>query len=133
MTFSTAQTVTLDLSGSTAAATDYTLSSASLTLAPGDSSVTATVTVTDDNLMEGDETITVVARHGTDQVGTTRNITIEANDAPSWSVAASPDMIREQTAEASTVTVSTGGVTFLTARTITLNLRAARWRVRTTR
>ena len=122
VTFSTAQTITLDVSGSTAADTDYTLSSASLTLAPGESSVTATITAADDNLMEGDETITVVARHGAAQVGTTRNITIEANDAPSWSVVASPDMIREQTEEASTVTVSTGGVTFSTARTITLDL-----------
>ena len=122
VTFPTAQTITLDLSGSTAAATDYTLSSASLTLMPGESSVTATITAADDNLMEGDETITVVARRGTDQVGTTRNITIEANDAPSWSVAASPDVIREQPGEASTVTVSTGGVTFPTGQTITLDL-----------
>ena len=50
----------------------------------GATSATATVTAADDNVVEGDETITVVARRGTDQVGTTLNITIEANDAPSW-------------------------------------------------
>ena len=122
VTFSTAQTITLDVSGSTASESDYTLSSASLTIAAGATSATATVTAADDNVVEGEETITVAARHGTEQVGTTRNITIEANDAPSWSVAASPDVIREQTEEASTLTVSTGGVTFSTAQTITLDV-----------
>ena len=51
------QTITLAATG-TAASEDYSLSSSSLTLHAGDTSVTATVTAVDDSVIEGgDETV----------------------------------------------------------------------------
>ena len=59
--FEVDQTITLAVGG-TAASGDYSLSSSSLTLAAGDTSVTATVTAVDDSVIEGgDETVVVTA------------------------------------------------------------------------
>ena len=59
--FDTDQTITL-AAGGTAAGSDYSLSSSSLTLDAGDTSVTATVTAVDDSVIEGgDETVVVTA------------------------------------------------------------------------
>ena len=78
-TFATDQTVTLTASG-TAASEDYALSAKSLTLAAGDVSVSATLTATDDEAEEQDETVTVSASHGGTEIGTA-TVTIAANDA----------------------------------------------------
>ena len=59
--FEVDQTITLAVGG-TAASGDYSLSSSSLTLDAGDTSVTATVTAVDDSVIEGgDETVVVTA------------------------------------------------------------------------
>ena len=79
-TFASNQTVNLAVSG-TAASSDYSLSATELTLRAGESSATATVTATDDVIVEGDETVTVAASHGGQSVGSA-TVTIEANDSP---------------------------------------------------
>ena len=102
--------------GGTAAGTDYTLSP-SVTLAAGDTSVTASVTAVADGVIEGgDETVVVTASHGDGSVGSA-TITIEDNDTPTWSVTAEPATVAE--GQASTVTVSVDK-TFETAQTIAL-------------
>ena len=78
--FEVDQTITLAVGG-TAASGDYSLSSSSLTLDAGDTSVTATVTAVDDSDEESDETVVVTASHGGGAVGSA-TVTIEANDTP---------------------------------------------------
>ena len=102
-TFDTAQTITLAATG-TAAGSDYSLSSSSLTLDAGDTSVTASVTAVDDSVIEGgDETVVVTASHGGETVGSA-TVTIEDNDTPTWSVTAEP--VRVVEGVVSTITVS---------------------------
>ena len=55
-TFASNQTISLAVSG-TAASSDYSFSATELTLRAGASSATATVTATDDAIVEGDETV----------------------------------------------------------------------------
>ena len=78
--FEVDQTITLAVGG-TAASSDYSLSSSSLTLDAGDTSVTATVTAVDDSDEESDETVVVTASHGGGAVGSA-TVTIEDNDTP---------------------------------------------------
>ena len=78
--FAVDQTITLAAAG-TAASEDYSLSSSSLTLDAGDTSVTATVTAVDDSDEESDETVVVTASHSGGAVGSA-TVTIEANDTP---------------------------------------------------
>ena len=59
--FEVDQTITLAATGGTAASGDYSLSSLSLTLDAGDTSVTASVTAVDDSVEESDETVVVTA------------------------------------------------------------------------
>ena len=102
--FEVDQTITLAATGGTAASGDYSLSSSSLTLAAGDTSVTATVTAVDDSVIEGgDETVVVTASHGGGAVGSA-TVTIQDNDTAVWSVTAGPARVVE--GAASTVTVS---------------------------
>ena len=103
--FDTDQTITLAVAG-TAAGSDYSLSSSSLTLDAGDMSVTATVTAVDDSVIEGgDETVVVTASHSGGEVGSA-TVTIEDNDTPTWSVTAEPVRVAE--GAESTITVSAG-------------------------
>ena len=81
VTFAAGQTVTLAATG-TAAAEDYTLSPTTLTLSAGDASVSATLTATDDEAEEPDETVTLTASHGGAEIGTV-TVTIAASDAAS--------------------------------------------------
>ena len=121
VTFADDQTITLTLSGSATegAANDYTIAPASIAISAGATSGTATITTLDDTEVEDAETITVSAEHDTTAIGT-RNVTISANDQPTWDLQVSPDTIAE--GETATVTVSTGGVTFADDQTITLTL-----------
>ena len=103
--FEVDQTITL-AAGGTAASSDYSLSSSSLTLDAGDTSVTATVTAVDDSVIEGgDETVVVTASHGGGAVGSA-TVTIQDNDTAVWSVTAVPARVAE--GAASTITVSVG-------------------------
>ena len=79
-TFDSSQTISLAVTG-TASGADYRLSATTLTLAQGESSVTANVSATDDNLEEGDETVILTASHGGLSIGSA-TLTIPANDAP---------------------------------------------------
>ena len=59
VTFASAQTISLTLSGSATAVDDYTIAPASITIAAGAISGSATITTSDDAFVEGDETITI--------------------------------------------------------------------------
>ena len=88
VTFPDDQEITLDFTGSTAGAADYTAMPETLTLRSGQSEVSATITAVDDEDNEPVETISVTARHdGT--VTSRQTITIQASDAgapvPVWS------------------------------------------------
>ena len=118
VTFATAQTITLELSGSATAEEDYTITPASITIAAAATSGSATITTADDAEAEGTETITIAASHEAVAIGT-RNLTINDNDA-AFSLTVHPATIAE--GEAAIVTVDTGGVALATAQTITLEL-----------
>ena len=86
ITFTTAQTITLTLGG-TAQAADYMLSVGGITLSSpyilslpvGANAVTARLTIVNDTLPEGAETLTVRAVRGTDDLGTV-TLTIPTSD-----------------------------------------------------
>ena len=122
VTFAAAKTVTLDFTGSTATeTTDYTVRSKTLTLGAGSSSVTTTVTAVDDTAVDPNEQVKVAATVDGSTVGVQQTITITDDDAPVWSVSVDPSTITEADTGSSTVTVSTGGVTFADAKTVTLD------------
>ena len=88
-TFATDQTIALDLAGSTATAgTDFTLKHGNttltqpyeLTLTAGQSSVTATISATEENDDDGDETVAITARREGTQLDQPRTITILDDD-----------------------------------------------------
>ena len=79
-TFADDQTISLVVTG-TASSSDYSLSTTHTTLASGATSTATTVTATDDDLVEGGETVTVTAKHDGQTVGST-SFTIEASDTP---------------------------------------------------
>ena len=111
--------IALSLAGTATKGTDYTISSESLTLAAGQSSVTATITATMDTASDDNETVVVTASSGGTAIGTAQTVTITETLSP-LSIAVSPASIAEA-AGASTVTVSTG-TAFATDQTIALTL-----------
>ena len=117
VTFATAQTITLGLDGSATVGEDYTIAPASITITAGATSGSATVTVVDDTLLEDAETITIEASRDAASIETVE-ITISASDQTAFTLLAAAPFILE--GESTTVTVETGGVTFATAQTITL-------------
>ena len=78
-TFATEQTISLTLTGSAGESRDYVISSESLTLAAGATTVTATVTAVDDNYDDDAETVIVTASNGGDDIGS-QTITITDDD-----------------------------------------------------
>ena len=82
VTYADAQTIDLAVTGGTAAADDYALSPAVLTLAVGSTAVTSTFTAVDDAAAEPDETASVSASHRGAAVASA-TVTILASDAPS--------------------------------------------------
>ena len=120
--FTASRTIALTLAGTATKTADYTISSESLTLAAGSTSVTATVTAVQDTLIEGDETVLVTAKHNNNTIGSQQTVTITDDDAvPTFAVSVSHAAIAEA-AGASTLTVSISGTTFATNQTITLAL-----------
>ena len=114
-TFASNQTISLAVSG-TAASSDYSLSATELRA--GASSATATVTATDDVIVEGDETVIVTASHGGQSIGSA-TVTISDNDDATWTVSAQPAEIDE--GESSTVTVAVAnGRTFASNQNLSL-------------
>ena len=121
VTFATDQEITLEFAPeSTATADDYTVSATTLTLVAGATEVTATVTAVDDTLDEDEETIRVTAEHDGAAVGTQQQIRLTDDDTLAFTVSVDPDVIGEADTGSSTVTVSTGDVTFATNQEITL-------------
>ena len=122
VTFAAAKTVTLDFTGSTATETsDYTVGSKTLTLDAGSTSVTTTVAAVNDTDEDPNEQVKVAATVDGATVGSQQTVTITDDDTPAWSVSVDPSTIAEADAGTSTVTVSTGGVTFAAAKTVTLD------------
>ena len=119
--FTSDQTITLTLAGTATKDTDYTISAESLTLAAGETSVTATVTAVQDAIDDDAETVVITASHNSATIGTSQTITItDDDDAPALSIAVDPASIAEA-AGTSTVTVSTG-TPFTADQTISLTL-----------
>ena len=114
--FDADQSIGLTAAG-TASGSDHDLS-ASITLLAGEASATDTVSATEDNYVEGDETLTISAIHNEQTIGSA-GVTIPANDAPAWSVSAEPAQIAE--GDSATITVAiTNGMTFATDQIISL-------------
>ena len=111
--------IALSLAGTATKGTDYTISSESLTLTAGQSSVTATITATMDTASDDNETVVVTASSGGTAIGTAQTVTI-TETPPMLSIAVDPASIAEA-AGTSTVTVSTG-TAFTTDQTIALTL-----------
>ena len=112
-------TISLVVTGGTAAAGDYTITPASITIEANTTSGSATVTAVNDNLVEGDEEIKLSARLGATEIDSA-SIIITQNDPASWNLTVSPDTVTE--GQPVTVTAKTGDVTFATDQTITLTL-----------
>ena len=119
--FDSDETITLVLGGSATATEDYTITPASITIAAGQTSGTATLAVVEDAIVEGSETIAITARHGTTDTADA-TVTITDGDAATFSLDVDADAIAEEGTGSATVTVDTGGVTFATAQTIALQL-----------
>ena len=117
MAFATEQTISLAFAGSAQRETDYSVPGDTLTLPATETEISTTVTVTDDSVIEGDETIQITASHGSDQVQ--KSITITDDDAAALTLTLSHDTIAEAGGSA-TVTVSIGSATFADGQTITL-------------
>ena len=120
VTFATAQTIALQLGG-TAAAADYTITPASITIAAGQTAGSATIAAVDDTLSEDAETIAIAASHGGTAIGSVE-ITISASDQTTFSLLLFPDDAAVTEGESATVTVDTGGVSFDVEQTIVLTL-----------
>ena len=110
------------------AGSDYTaVASGTVTFAAlSTASQTVTVPTLGDALVEGEETFTVTLTGsalpaGVSLATATATATITDDDAPAWSVVVVPSVITEE-GEVSTLTVSTGGVTFATEQAVALDL-----------
>ena len=68
--------IALSLAGTATKGTDYTISSESLTLMAGQSSVTATITATMDAASDDNETVVVTASSSGAAIGTAQTVTI---------------------------------------------------------
>ena len=107
-TFATDQTITLTLAGTAGESRDYVISSESLTLAAGATTVTATVTAVDDNYDDDAETIIVTASNGGDDIGSQTITITDDDDPPAFSLILSDSAPSEAGAETSMLTVSLG-------------------------
>ena len=131
VTFTADRQIALALSGTATKGADYRVGLETLTLTSGETSVETTVTAEQDTVDEDGETIVVTAE------GAEATVTITDDDEPSFAVTVSSSAIAEAEG-ASTVTVSTGGVTFvadreISRRTRTGTTRAKPWPARSMR
>ena len=86
--FATDQTIDLELAGTATKDDDFTISSESLTLSAGATSVTATVTAVQDRIDEANETVLITASHNSSTIGSRQTVTItDDDDAPMLSSA----------------------------------------------
>ena len=112
---------TADGSAVSGSGNDYTEASGTLTFSAGDESKTLTVAILDDSVDEADEDFTLALSNAVNATVTTgtATVTITDTEAVSWDVSASPAAMPE-TGGTSTVTVSSGAVSFPGDKTITL-------------
>ena len=118
VTFGSEQTIALTVSPN--AANDLSGVPTEVTLGVGARTVSATINVTDDGIVEGDETFTITASIGGAAVDSAQ-LTIRDDDMAAWNLSVAPTSIVEASGSA-TVTVSTGGVTFNSDQAITLSV-----------
>ena len=120
--FTSDQTITLALAGTATKDTDYTISADSLTLAAGETSVTAVVTAVQDIIDEPNETVLITASHSGNTIGSQQTVTIADDDGTTTLSVSVNNATIAEAAGASTLTVSTGATTFAADQTITLAL-----------
>ncbi len=117
----------VDGSGVTSA--DYSGVPSMVTFAASAASASFDFDAGDDNVVEGDESVTVKFGLLPDGVaadpGAAAVVTIVDDDAVSWAVSVGSASIAEEGETSTAVTVSTGGVTFTEAKTVTLVLAGA--------
>ena len=110
--------------GSGVSGDDYSGVPASVPIAPGAMSATFSFSAGDDDLVEADEVVTVAFGTLPEAViegsPATTTVTITDDDEPDWALSVNPASIAEADASSSTVSVSSGGVTFNSAKTINL-------------
>ena len=122
-TFATDQTIDLALGGTASQTSDYTISSTSLTLTAGTTSVTATVMAVDDNYDDDGETVIITASYGIGTIGSETVTITDNDDAPTFSFMVSDASPSEAGEETATLTVSLAGSSvFEYPQTITLQL-----------
>ena len=114
----------VDGSGVTSA--DYSGVPSMVTFAASAASASFDFDAGDDNVVEGDEAVTVMFGSLPDGVTADPNaatvVTIADDDNASWAVSVGSESIAEEGETSTAVTVSTGGVTFTEAKTVTLVL-----------
>ena len=110
--------------GSGVSSADYSGVPARVTIASGATSATFSFSAGDDDLVEEDEVVTVTFGTLPSSViegsPATTTVTITNDDEPSWALSVTPASIVEADASSSKVSVSSGGVTFTSAKTINL-------------
>ena len=110
--------------GSGVGSADYSGVPASVTIASGATSATFSFSAGDDDLVEEDEVVTVTFGTLPSSVfegsPATTTVTIINDDEPSWALEVTPASIAEADTSSATVSVSSGGVTFTSAKTINL-------------
>ncbi|WP_423918595.1 cadherin-like beta sandwich domain-containing protein [Candidatus Poriferisodalis sp.] len=110
--------------GSGISGSDYSGVPASVTFAAGAMSATFSFSAGDDDLVEADEDVTVAFGTLPEAViegsPATTTVTITNDDVPNWALSATRASITEAAVSSSTVSVSSGGVTFSSEKTINL-------------
>ena len=97
VTFLAPRAIGLTFAGSAAKDADYGVAAETLTLAVGATAVATTITATDDNVVDADETIEISASLDGARIGTTATVTITDDEIPSTMVTLSvtPDTVAE--------------------------------------
>ena len=136
VTEGTAAAFTLTRTGATAAALTVSVSvteggamlaanaPASVTFNVGESSATLTVATVDDAVVEGASAVTAAVASGEGYAAAAEagsaQVSVEDNDAPSWTV--SPDAVEIAEGATATLTVSAGAVTFAEAQHLAIRI-----------
>ena len=111
--------------GSGITAIDYSGVPTSVTIEPGEMSASFSFNSAEDSLFEADEEVSLafgtLPEAVTAGVPAATTVTIVNDDEPDWTLSASPASIAEADTSSSSVTVSSGGVTFDSAKTINLS------------
>ena len=114
-------TITLAQTAGTATTTDYTLPT-TITILPGQSSGSVTLTVVNDTLVEGNETVTITATCTVNctSASTPKTVTITDNDVPTVTLSVGAPSINETTGATSTLVTVTLNV--ISAQNVTVTL-----------